>query len=365
MKIYLNKREIEKYLNTKEENILIDNILNEYLTNFSPFVDEKELLNNFKGNYYSYFLDKLEIDSSDHDFYNLSKKYSLDKFVLLDENTYLSNEYYKDIKLNKNSFKEGDLSLNINAFNSYECFLYKDIDIIKNNHFREINNIGYFNKPFKYIELVKNDEVWMSITPHEIETMKSDIKKVNGNVLVLGLGLGYFPFMISLKKDIYHIDVVELSKGVISLFKNHLFTQFLEKEKINIINNDALEYLKNNDLNKYDYIYVDLYHTSLDALPLYLQILNILNIKKYNLNKVLFWIEESILAYIRRILLSLIEETINNVDPKIYLKAKTLDDKLINYLYFTLKEKTISNKEELDDLLKNENLKRLILDFRY
>ncbi len=364
MNIILNKKEIQKYLTTKKENILIDNILNDFFINFSPFINENEFLKTFKSDYYSYFLDKLEIDFADHDFYNLAKKYSLDKFVLLDENKYLSNEYYKRIHLNKNEFKEGDLSLNINSFNPYECFLFKDIDVLNNNYYREINNVGYFNKPFKYIEIVKKDEVWMSITPHEIETMEEDINKVKGNILVLGLGLGYFPFMSSLKKDIPHIDIIELSKEVITLFTKYLFNQFTYKEKIRIIHENALSFLKNNDLNKYDYIYIDLYHTSFDALPLYLKIKNILTYKKYDLNNALFWIEKSILAYIRRILLTLIEEIINKVDPKIYLKAKNLDDKLINYFYFSLKNKTISTKEELDNLLKDEELIKLILNFK-
>lgn len=365
MKITLNKKEIYKFLNTKEENILIDNIYNDFLTNFSPFVDKNELISSFNNNYYLYFLDKLEIDPSDHDFYNLAKKYSLDNFILLDENKYSSNEYYKTIKLTENSYKINNLSLNINHFNPYECFLYKDIDVRENNYFQEINNVGYFSKPFKYIELVKNDEVWMSITPHEIETMEDDIKTVKGNILVLGLGLGYFPFMSALKNEVTKIDVIELSKEVISLFKENLYEQFINKEKINVINENALTYLEKSDLNKYNYIYIDLYHTSLDALPIYLKTINILNKKNYDLSKTLFWIEKSILAYIRRILLTLIEETINNFDEKMYLKAKNLNDKLINYLYFSLKDINISNKEELENLLKDKELKKLILNFKY
>ena len=49
----------------------------------------------------------------------------------------------------------------------------------------------------------------MSIIPNEIETMKEAIETVKGNVLVYGLGLGYFPYMISLKNDVNKITIIE------------------------------------------------------------------------------------------------------------------------------------------------------------
>ena len=364
MNINLTKKEINKYLLTKEENILIDNIYNEFLTSFAPFINVDELKNNFNYDYYAFFLDKLEIDSSDHDLYKLSKKYELNKFTKLDKNLFLNNIYYKNIKLNKNENKLNDLTLKYNEFNPFECFLYKDIDVKEDEYFKEINNVGYFDSPFKYIELVKGDETWMSVTPHEILTMEDDINKVSGNILVLGLGIGYFTYLASLKENVKSIDVIEFSKDVITLFKNNLLNQFQNKNKINVIYSDALVYLKNNDLTKYDYIYIDLYHQVDDALIFYLKINNLLNYKKCDLSKALFWIEKSILSYIRRALLTLIEENINKVDPKIYLKAKNINDSLINHLYFKLKDININSKEELDALLKEDSLKELILGFK-
>ena len=54
------------------------------------------------------------------------------------------------------------------------------------------------------------------------------------------------------------------------------------KDKVKIIKCDALEYLKNNDLSIFDYIYVDLYHNANDGISFYYYIKNIEN--KLNCN---------------------------------------------------------------------------------
>ena len=83
---------------------------------------------------------------------------------------------------------------------------YDDIDIKDN--FIEVSKIGYFNKSFKYLVVNKNDVTWMSTDPNEINTMKDAINNAKGNVLVFGLGLGYYAYMISLKKEVKKITII-------------------------------------------------------------------------------------------------------------------------------------------------------------
>ena len=59
----------------------------------------------------------------------------------------------------------------------------------------------------------------MSITPNEIETMEEAVKAATGKVIVYGLGLGYYPYMISLKDEVKEIVIVENDIKIINLFK--------------------------------------------------------------------------------------------------------------------------------------------------
>lgn len=77
----------------------------------------------------------------------------------------------------------------------YEGFIYKDVEASKEDYYSEINHLGFFSQSFDYLELVDKERIWMSITPYEIETMKSSIAKAKGKVVTFGLGLGYFAYM--------------------------------------------------------------------------------------------------------------------------------------------------------------------------
>lgn len=358
MRVNVSKKFLNKLIETKEQNILLDNIYNDFFENYSRSFKTTDYLR-FNKNYYEMFLDALEIDPTDRDFYLLSKRYKLNSFVLLHKDKYLSNPYYQRIKLNK-EIKESNLILTKSTLLPFQAFLYKDIEVDSNDYYKEINNLGYFKESFSYIDLIDKDVTWMSITPHEIETMADSLKEVNGNVLVLGLGLGYYPFMASLKKEVKHIDVIEIDKNIIDIFNKIIFPQFEEQDKVNVIKEDALKYLANNNLNKYDYVFVDLWHTPFDAIALYIKI-NIL-LSKYTNIKASYWIENSIIALIRRAIITIFEENMLGYGDSNYQKAETEFDKLVNFIYFKLNNKNFSSEGEILDLLSNEKIKELILD---
>ena len=81
-------------------------------------------------------------------------------------------------------------------------------------------------KDYKYLTLSKDNVIWMSINPNEINTMDEDIKFMHGNILVLGLGLGYISYMLSLKDDINSITIIEKDKEIINLFNKYLLNNF-------------------------------------------------------------------------------------------------------------------------------------------
>ena len=69
--------------------------------------------------------------------------------------------------------------------------------------------------------------------------------------------------------------------------------KFNNKEKIEIIKSDAIEFAK--DMDGYDYAFVDLWHDVSDGIDLYLKMKNL---EKNNI-KYYYWIEESLLSWIR------------------------------------------------------------------
>ena len=154
----------------------------------------------------------------------------------------------------------------------FEGFVYDELDIDPNNYYSEHTPLGFFDKEFPFLAVIQKDEIWMSVIPHEINTMKKPIQNAFGNVLVLGLGIGYYQFMIALKEEVKSITIIESDKNAIKIFNECIYPFVKNKDKIHIINDDAFEFLKNNDLNKFDYIFSDIWHNAGDGLPLYLKI---------------------------------------------------------------------------------------------
>ena len=220
-------------------------------------------------------------------------EYDFDYTKILNElnvKDYINNEYYKNIifpnkKYNSWEFKH-------EKYNSYELFVMDD--------FKEIDGeilpqIGYFNKPFYYPAVFENNRLWMSITPNEINTMKNDINDAFGNVLVIGVGMLYYTYMISLKSNVKSITVIDIDNNIIKMSKDILLPQFKNKDKIKIINCDAFTYLDNLK-EEYDFIYVDIWHDVSDGLPLYKKFKNYES--KYPKSIFRYWIYKSMKYYL-------------------------------------------------------------------
>ena len=203
----------------------------------------------------------------------------------------------------------------------------------------------------------------MSTIPHEINTMKKDIDIVKNNVLVLGLGIGYFSYLISNKASVKTITILENDEEILSLFTKFIMPNYKYKDKVKIIKCDALEYLKNHDLSIFDYIYVDLYHNANDGISFYYYIKNIEN--KLNCNsKFLYWIETNILCLIRRITLSIIRDNIycKNYEKKYNSLKDNEFNNIVKTIFNNINCLTISSKNELDSLLSDDSLKKLIIN---
>ena len=353
MKVNLAPEELEKtykLLDTKEINMSIAELL------FSVYEEDKY----FKGvespvDMFEKLLNYWGIPQDDFEEIEILEKWVKPVISPLKPNFFDNNSYFKTVKP-KPTNSHGR-TIEYLTFKAFQPFSLNDIEVDENDYFLERSPISYCLKDEKYLALTNNKEVWMSITPNEINTMQPYIDQVSGNVLVLGLGLGYYPFMISEKDNVKNITIIEYDKNIISLFKEHLLPFFPHKDKIHIIQSDAFEYLKNNK-DHYDYLFADLWHNPEDGLPMYLKIKQFE--KKMEGTFFQYWLEKSLLAMLRRCMLTIYEESLQNYSDKDYRNASNEIEKIINDLYFKTKNITINSYDDIYNLLKDESLLRLI-----
>ena len=295
---------------------------------------------------YNCLFDFIGVSKDDEESQKVLSEYFLNNLKKLNPSDYINNSYVKAIK---KTGRKGKYALKFIDYAPYQLFAYDDIKI---NGYKEYSQIGYFDHKFSYLALTEGGNIWMSLNPNEIETMKPYINKAKGNVLVLGLGMGYVPFMLSLKNCVKSITIIEKDQEIINLFNELIYPSFVNKEKIKIIKGDAIEFArKNQKEGTYDYIFADLWHDPEDGLPLFVAL------KKINKN-IDCWLEVSMYALLRRCMVTLLEEQLNGLKEEDYRFAKTYTDKVINTFYQKTKNLSI---ERLDDLLSDDSLLGFLL----
>jgi len=201
--------------------------------------------------------------------------------------------YYQTIRLPEIS--RGKWRMGYKTIQAYEAFTADDVHVLEDG--REIPQIGFFTEDFTAPMVEENGREWMTVTPSEINTMTRDIEAAFGKVAVFGLGLGYYAFMTSEKPEVTEVVVIEREKSVISLFEEFILPQFPHADKVKIICTDAFQYAESMGGEHYDCAYVDIWHDVLDGVNMYLRMKRL---EKHSPGtKFLYWIEPSMLAWLR------------------------------------------------------------------
>ena len=348
---YIDRLNDINELNMSLSNMFLSIISNPEVTNER---EVKILSTTYKRNEQEILLDKIVeywgIDLKEDDNKQIYDHYIKNSFKLLKEKDY-QNAYQENIKISK--VKDGDYELILDTYQPYEIIPIDDVKLDEEGI--EITSLGYFDKPYRFLALNYKGVTWMSLNPNEINTMRDDINNVEGNLLVFGLGLGYFAYMASLKDNVKKITIVEKDPKIINLFKKHLLPQFAKKEKITIIEGDAIKY--NIGKEKYDFLYIDLWHNCLDGSEIYLHYKKIEN--KYPNTKFLYWLNVGFEALFRRVFISLLKENTLGYNDSNYKQEENEFDHLINRLYFATKNLQINNTGDIDKLLESKNLMAL------
>lgn len=221
-------------------------------------------------------------------------------------------EYNSKIKVSKSGDfeikKERGIQRNIQGY-MYEMKSEFDIDIL---------------------ELRGPSNVWMKITPLEIESAYMPIKFAKGKVGILGLGLGYVAQEMAKKKEVKEIIVYEINQDVIELYNN----SFKKNKKIKILCGDAFKAEPSN----FDFFYADIYEYKLDKKVV--EDYTLLN-ELHNIDEYSFWgmehfilscrYEEIVWVYIPEHWMAMGRSLSDKLEESGYIKHyKALDERLVS-----------------------------------
>ena len=208
----------------------------------------------------------------------------------MDATSFLSDPYLSHVRINEK--KLGNVLLTRASYEKGEFFQYDMPDLASEV---VVPKIGFFTKKISFPAVYEGSVPWVSVCPSEVFSMAKDVPAAQGRVLVLGLGLGYYPFMISRKAEVESITIVEKSPEIIRLFREELLPQFPHKEKIRVVEADAFEFLEDTLPGRFDFCYADIWEGWVDGAACYEKILP--HEKRLYDCEFRYWIRDEILWY--------------------------------------------------------------------
>lgn len=160
-----------------------------------------------------------------------------------------------------------------------------------------VPRLGFFSRPVRFPTVYEGEMPWMSVCPSEINSMQEQMRAAHGRTLVLGLGLGYYPFRIAPRAEVRPITIVERNPDVIRLFCDLLLPQFPFREKIEVVEGDAIAYLQGLSDGAFDFCFADIWEGAVDGAPLYLRIRE--QERRLPHTAFTYWLEPQIRAYLQ------------------------------------------------------------------
>lgn len=243
--------------------------------------------------------------------------------------------YISKIKINDSSF--GDCRFTSGHLDAYELTEY---DIDQYNYSKELvlPRLCFLNNRFDYPVITKKtdsgEKLIRAVTPFTICSIEDYITKSLGDVLVLGCGLGYYTYQISMKKTVKSVTIVEKDKNIIDLFENAILPQFKNAKKINIINADPFDYINKLEDAKYRHCFVDIWDDDND-IESYFKMKALC--KRFKKTKFFFYLEENFLIRIREQVFAEVMKEGNSVFegslPKMELAKPWGDDMPYSKMY--------------------------------
>ncbi len=190
---------------------------------------------------------------------------------------------------------EGRYTLTTASYERGEIFLYDEPDLFEDV---VVPKLGFCTGRVTFPAVYEGRMPWMSVCPSEIFSMRADMERAHGRVLVLGAVLGYYPFIVSAYERVEAVTIVELSPQIARFFREILLPQFPAKDKITLIEADAYSYLGSLRGGEYDFCYADIWENQIDGAVAYRRI------KPFEARlpgtEFAYWIEEPIRWYMEK-----------------------------------------------------------------
>ncbi len=277
--------------------------------------------------------------------------------LFISANEWENTPYHKNIHLDW--IKDANFTFEKGKIAGYELF---NSDVIQKDPNRELNDwmkLRAMDRNFEALYLYQGDMDWMFDAPSEAATNNVPASHAHGHVLTYGLGIGYFLYMALANPNVTEVTVVEKSIEVIAMFKNFIFPQFITDKPVHFIEADAFDYFNEDNHKNYDYIYVDIWQSSQDGLPIITKLLE----QCYEpVSKADFWIEDSCLEIMWTLILLYFEAISNNrkieVNPMYDIYMQKIDQ------YFQTIDKTISDVDTLKFYMYDTDISRRILSIK-
>ena len=262
---------------------------------------------------------------------------------------FFSNPYLKAIE--NVSFDKDGWSLKNKKLEAYSLFPYQEQYHYGPNYSLKMG-LAYFDKEYSYPSISLFNNEWMSLNPYEIRTMENAIITARGKVLTLGLGLGYYAYMVSLKEEVKEVHIVEMDLELIKIFNEYLLPLFPHPEKIHIHKADAFYFINTIKDGDYDFIFTDLWHDASDGLPMYIKVKQVFNKFKYSQRH--YWIENDLIAYLRLLVIGVMKDE--------YYGLSSDYDEIQLFIEDKLKNMVITNGYDIDGLLNIKGLNTLLFN---
>ena len=210
----------------------------------------------------------------------------------LDPKPFLEDAYFKSINIPDDV--RGKWTLKTESLRPFEAFVCEDFRVTPDR--RMIPQIAFFDTEYPFPAVLENGREWMTLQPNEMVTTYPAIRAAHGRVLTFGMGLGYFAYHAAQKENVESVTVVDISPDVIDLFKTHILPQFPNKEKINIVCEDAFSFADTKMAGRFDFVFADIWHDAGDGKELYLRMKEYA--PKHPDIEFSFWLEDTIKCYL-------------------------------------------------------------------
>ena len=325
--ILRNTNELQKYINRCFNNIATD-YKNDFLgLEISPEDECAIKLEMKEAGFHEFLLEKTDWPS-----------------LYLSVDSFKNSNYHKNIHFDK--INEGNIAFEKKIIPANQLF---NVEAIINDPHKELNDsmtLRALDKPYETSALTIDGDTWMMDIYSEAFTIDPFAEKAKGNVVTLGLGIGYFVYMAMLNPKVESITVVEINSTIISLFKKYIQPQFPKTIPLTIIEANAKTWFTKENVDKFDYVFVDTYQSSDDGYEMMQDML-----KSYvpPLEKVDFWIEDSCVEFLRTLIVIFFSQYINK--QEIYHQDPYYNEIMKKIAQYFDKDIIIDGEDDLKNIL--------------